>query len=272
MTVPSTAAFFPEIVSGRPAVIGMIHFSPLPGSPGYKGEGAPAIIDRALVDGERLVAGGVDGLLVENFGDAPFYPGQTPPEVAAHMAVAAAAIRQRFDQPLGVNVLRSDGLAALAVAQAAGASFIRVNVLAGARLTDQGLIQGIAHELLRKRSALGAGAIRIFADVDVKHSAPLAARPIEEEALELVERAGADALIVSGPATGRAADLDQLDRVRAAVAGRVPVLVGSGATLETLPALRARADGLIVGTHFKCGGDVRAPVDQERVRQFMSAL
>ena len=172
----SLSNIFPAAAS-HPIVLGMVHLLPLPGSPGYS-PGGPAAIDAALADAEALVDGGVDGLIVENYGDAPFYPTAVPPETVANVAAVVLAIRQRFACPIGVNVLRNDGLAALAIAQATNANFIRVNVLASARVTDQGLIQGIAHELLRKRQALNSGQIQIFADVDVKHSAPLAARPI----------------------------------------------------------------------------------------------
>lgn len=275
------AAVFPQ-APVWPAVIGMVHLPPLAGSPGYDGAGydgagydgagRSALLDRALVDAERLQQGGVDGLLIENFGDAPFFPGDVPPETVAQMAVVTAAVRQRTDLPIGVNVLRNDGASALAVAAAAGAQFIRVNVLAGARVTDQGLIQGQAHALLRKRRLLGAEAIRIFADVDVKHSAPLAVRPLEEETRDLIERAGADGLIVSGAATGRPTDLDHLARVAAVAAGRWPVLVGSGVTLQTAAALRSLASGLIVGTEFKQNGDVRLPVDADRVRRLIETV
>ena len=109
--------------------------------------------------------------MMENFGDVPFFPGRVPASVVAQMTAMACAVRDEVKLPLGINVLRNDGVSALAVAQAAGASFIRVNVLCGARVADQGLIQGIAHDLLRERAALGAAEIKIFADVDVKHSA-----------------------------------------------------------------------------------------------------
>src|SRR2546426_191322 len=162
-------------------VIGMLHLAALPGSPLY-GESIEPIRSAMLRDAELLVEGGVQGLMMENFGDTPFFPGRVPAFVVAHMTALAAEVKRRFpDTPLGINVLRNDGLSALAITHAVGAEYIRVNVLCGARLADQGILHGIAHDLLRLRSELGAREIKILADVDVKHSAPLAARPLKDE-------------------------------------------------------------------------------------------
>ncbi len=184
----------------------MLHLPPLPGAPRYARDLEP-IRRRALDDAAALVEGGVDGLMLENFGDTPFFPGRVPPEVVACMTRVAREVRQRFDVPLGVNVLRNDGCSALAVAHAAGAAFIRVNVLCGARVADQGIIEGIAHELLRQRVLLDAPEIRILADVNVKHSMPLGvSQPLRQQVADLIERGGADAVIVSGAGTGEATD------------------------------------------------------------------
>ena len=255
----------------RCPLVGMLHLPPLPGSPRGKLP-VPAILRWVLADAEALVAGGVHGLLLENYGDVPFSPGRVDEVTVRTMAWLAMEVRRHFpDTPLGINVLRNDGMSALSVAYEAGASFIRVNVLAGARLTDQGVIQGIAYELLRERKRLGADRIKILADVAVKHSAPLAPRPIGDEAADLVHRALADGLIVTGPATGVAAELDDLRAVKAVSAGR-PVFVGSGMTLETVHTVASLADGLIVGSWLKVDGDVAKPVDRQRVGQLVAAI
>src|SRR5262249_12302675 len=147
-------------------VIGVLHAPPLPGSPRFGGD-TSAVLAAVLHDADALAAGGVDALLLENFGDAPFFPRRVPAATVAHMTALAAEVRRRFDLPLGINLLRNDGCGALTVAQAVGGAFIRVNVLCGARVTDQGIIEGIAHRLLRDRAALGAEGVQILADVDV---------------------------------------------------------------------------------------------------------
>ena len=250
-------------------IIGMLHAPALPGSPGGRFTQRLAIRDAVLLDAAALVEGGVHALMLENFGDAPFASGRVPAETVAAMTWLAGEIRNKFDVPLGINVLRNDGRSALAIAAAVGARFLRVNILSGARVTDQGVIEGIAHDLLRDRDRLGAD-VAIFADVDVKHSAPLVRRSLAEEVPELLERGGAEALIVTGTATGAAADPGLLAEVRS-LAKPHPVFVGSGVTAENVHAFRD-ADGFIIGTAFKREGRVSDPVDAERVREFARAL
>jgi hypothetical protein len=251
-------------------IIGMIHLPPLPGSPGYGGA-LNAIRESALRDADALVSGGVHGLMIENFGDVPFFPGRVPAHAVSHMTAIAVEIRRRFDRPLGINVLRNDGHSALAIAHAAGAEFIRVNVLCGARLADQGILQGIAHDLLRDRAMLGATSIMILADVDVKHSAALAPRPLADEVEDTLHRGLADGLIVSGSGTGKATALDKVRAVKAA-AGNAPVFIGSGITAGTVADYLPIADGLIVGTAFKRDGDPRNAVEAARVKELMERL
>jgi membrane complex biogenesis BtpA family protein len=249
-------------------LIGVVHLPALPGAPRYGGDWQ-AIVTQAIRDAEALALGGAAGVMIENFGDAPFYPGRVPAHVVASMTAIASEVRRRVDLPLGMNVLRNDGRGALAVAQAVGASFIRVNVLSGARLTDQGIVQGIAHDLLRDRSALGATDIRILADVDVKHSVPLGPQPIAEAAVELVERAGADALIVTGAATGQAVQWEHLRQVAEATS-ETPIFVGSGVTEQRLTELAALCHGFIVGTALK--DPVTGRIDQRRVSDLVRLL
>jgi membrane complex biogenesis BtpA family protein len=250
-------------------VIGMLHLAPLPGSPRCAGA-LDAVVQRALADAEALQAGGCQALMLENFGDAPFYPDDVPAHVVAAMTRVALEVRRAYKGVLGINVLRNDARSALAIAAAVGAEMVRVNVLTGARVTDQGLVIGRAHELLRERRLLGAEGIAILADVDVKHSAALATRPLADEVKDTIGRGLADAVIVSGGGTGAAVDLGKLRAVKAA-AGSAPVLIGSGATAETLADLALSADGFIVGTAFERNGIPGEVVEVERVRRLMAA-
>ena len=266
-------ALLPQWSSIPKPVVGMLHLAPLPGSPRCTKDLA-AILEAALADADTLVFGGVHGLMLENFGDVPFYPGRVPAYVVAQMTFLARSVKRRFpDLPLGINVLRNDGQGALAVAHATGAQFVRVNVLCGARVADQGLVQGIAHDLLRERSMLGATeSVKIFADVDVKHSAPLAPRPLEDEVADTLHRGLADALVVSGSGTGRATDPGHVAAARAAAGGAAPVFVGSGVSAGTVADYLPHADGFIIGSAFKQDGDATRPVDADRVRELMSLL
>ena len=250
-------------------IIGMVHLPPLPGSPRWDGSMA-RVVAAALADARALIEGGVDAVLVENFGDVPFTQGRVEPATVAAMSVVAAEVRRALPRtPLGVNVLKNDARAALAVAAAVGAEFIRVNVHAGAVLADQGIIQSDAYGTLRDRRLLGVD-VAIFADVGGKHAVPLAPVDIEQTARDLVHRGLADALVVSGPATGQPTPLADVKRVRSAVAD-VPLLVGSGVTAETAAELLSVADGVIVGTPVKRDGDVRLPVERARVEKLVAA-
>lgn len=254
-------------------VVGMVHLEPLPGSPEFAGD-RETVHARAVADAETLEAGGVDGLVVENFGDAPFYPDDVPKHVVAEMTTAVSGVVDAVDLPVGVNVLRNDADAALSVAAATRADFVRVNVHTGARVTDQGVVEGQAHETIRLRERLDAD-VKVLADVDVKHSAPLGVGEFDPEIVaETVERGLADGVIVSGAGTGHAVDTERL----AAVAERsaeldvaAPVFVGSGVTTETVAELLAVADGAIVGTALKRGERTTNPVDEERVRALVAA-
>jgi membrane complex biogenesis BtpA family protein len=249
-------------------IIGMLHLPPLPGSPRHS-LALDEIREHVLRDASALVQGGVDGLMLENFGDTPFYPNRVPPHVVAMMAVLGREVTSRFSVPLGINVLRNDGLSALAVASACGARFIRVNVFTGARVADQGLLQGEAHEIMRYRKSMAAD-VAVFADVAVKHSAPLGERTLEDEVEDTVYRGGADAIIVSGSATGKAASLDDV-RLAAKAASATPVFVGSGVTAANIREILSLATGVIVGTGIKEGGKVGNPVDPNRVAELIRA-
>jgi uncharacterized protein len=247
----------------------MVHLRALPGSPQWAGR-MDEVIGAALADARTLEVAGVDALLVENHGDVPFTSGRVDAATVAAMAVTVAEVRHAVALPIGVNVLKSDGLSALAVAVATGASFIRVNVHVGAVVTDQGLVQSQAYETLRFRRLLGAD-VKILADVQAKHGLPLAPFPLEQEARDCVSRGLADALVVSGAVTGQPTASSDLKRVRDAVP-EVPVLVGSGVTPETAADLLAVADALIVGTWIKRDGRLDNPVDVDRARRLVEAV
>jgi membrane complex biogenesis BtpA family protein len=258
----------PQWPRSRKIVIGMIHLRALPGAPGYAGN-LDELREAAMRDADALATGGVDGLMIENFGDVPFYPTRVPACVVAQMTAIAAEVKGRFPLPLGINVLRNDGLGALAVAHAVGAEFIRVNVLCGARVADQGILQGIAHDLLRERSLMQA-TVKILADVDVKHSAPLAPRELADEVDDTIRRGLADAVIVSGAGTGKTTTPEKVAAVKS-FAGNVPVFVGSGVSAGTVASYPS-ADGFIVGTAFKKDGNPANPVEADRVKMLRKAL
>ncbi len=253
----------------HPAVIAMLHAPALPGSSRSRLE-LDAIAARVIADARAAAAGGADALLIENYGDAPFRPARVAPHVVSMLTALAIGVRESVSLPLGVNVLRNDARAAIAVARAAGGSFVRINVLAGVVATDQGLVTGEAERVLAYRARLGARELALLADVDVKHGRPLWGVTIVDRARDLVERAGADALVVTGEATGRMPAAADVEAVRRACP-EVPLLVGSGVDPDSARELLCFADGAIVGTALKRGGDLGAPIERARVEAVVRA-
>ncbi|OKH21505.1 photosystem I biogenesis protein BtpA [Chroogloeocystis siderophila] len=249
-------------------IIGVVHLLPLPTAPGW-GNNLKAVIDRAEQEATALASGGVDGIIVENFFDAPFTKNQVDPAVVSAMTVVIQRLMQLVTIPLGVNVLRNDAHSALAIATVVKAQFIRVNVLTGVMATDQGLIEGQAHQLLRYRREIGSD-VRIFADVLVKHARPLSSPNLTVAVQDTIERGLADAVILSGWATGSPPDLQDLELAKAA-AYDTPVLIGSGANWENISTLMQAADGVIVSSSLKRHGRREQTIDPIRVSQFVEA-
>lgn len=260
-----------DIFGLQKALIGMIHCPPFPGAPRYRGAAREDILSFCLRDAERLLAGGMHGLIVENHGDIPFQkPEEIGHETAAFLAVVADRISREFDVPLGINVLANAPIPAFAVAAASGASFIRVNQWANAYVANEGFMEGRAAEALRYRSRLRAEGIRVFADSHVKHGshAIVADRTVTELTRDLAFF-DADAVIATGQRTGDSAALDEIETVRDAT--HLPVLVGSGVTPENVGAILETVDAAIVASSLKEGGVWWNPVEAKRVSALMAA-
>ncbi len=249
------------------SLIGVIHLPALPGSPNHTG--MDAVLERAMSDARILVEAGFNALIIENFGDQPFSATDVGPATIAGMARTIDRIAQITNVPLGVNVLRNDAMAALGIASATSASFIRVNVHTGVMVTDQGMIEGQAAKTLRYRKLLGKR-VCVLADVHVKHAVPLGQQDLGDAAKETAYRGMADGLIISGVATGSPTDPRDIDVVRNAVPDR-RLFVGSGVTHETVGELLGKTGGVIVGTALKQDGITVNPVDPDRAKAFVQA-
>ncbi|MCT7973258.1 photosystem I biogenesis protein BtpA [Laspinema olomoucense] len=249
-------------------IIGVVHLLPLPTSPRWGGS-LKTVIERAEREATALASGGVDGIIVENFFDAPFTNGQVDPAVVSAMTLIVDRLMNLVTVPIGINVLRNDALSGLAIASCVGASFIRVNVLTGVMATDQGLIEGQAHQLLRYRRELGSE-VKILADVLVKHARPLGSPNLTTAVQETIERGLADGVILSGWATGNPPSFEDLELAIAAAKG-TPVFIGSGANWDNISTLMQAANGVIVCSSLKRHGQLEQPVDPIRVSQFVEA-
>jgi len=258
-----------SIFGVKKPVIGMIHLLPLPCSP-MNNLNLTKITDIALNDAHALEDGGVDGLLVENYGDIPFNKAHVGPHTVSSMTVIAKEISDSVNIPIGINVLRNDAISAIAIAFAVGAKFIRVNVYTGAMITDQGIIEGEAYTIVRYRKNILPD-VKIFADVNVKHATPIITEPIVQMAEDTAYRGLADALIITGRSTGKPPIIDNLIKVKKAVPDR-PIFIGSGVDIDNIGEFLLHADGIIVGTSFKKEGITTNPVDRERVIGLMNVV
>ena len=246
----------------RKVLIGMVHLKPLPGSYLYDGN-FDEVVEHAIDEAKKLEKAGFDAIMVENFRDIPF-PKTVEKITVAAMSVISKAIREEVSLPLGINVLRNDGISAYSIAYAVKADFIRVNVLSGVAFTDQGIIEGIAYELAKLRKLLPSK-IKVFADVHVKHAYHFG--EFEDALRDTIERGLADAVIISGKATGSEVDLEKLKKAKKI--SPVPVIVGSGTTYDNLPKLWKYADGFIVGTWIKKEGKTKNDIDLRRAKKLV---
>ncbi|MDJ0690096.1 MAG: BtpA/SgcQ family protein [Xenococcaceae cyanobacterium MO_188.B32] len=257
-----------QIFKTNNPIIGVVHLLPLPTSPRWGGS-LKAVIARAEQEATALAAGGVDGIIIENFFDAPFAKERVDPAVVSAMTLIVDRLKGMVMLPLGINVLRNDARSAMAIASCLEAQFIRVNVLTGIMATDQGLIEGKAYELLRYRRELGTE-VGILADVLVKHARPLGTPNLTTAVQDTIERGLADAVILSGWATGSPPTREDLE-LAAAAAKDTPVFIGSGASWENIAQLMPAADGVIVASSLKRKGKVEETIDPIRVSQFVEA-
>jgi uncharacterized protein len=259
---------FTDLFAAPKPVIAMAHVPPLPGTPLYDGvAGVDGLVDAVRADLESLLAAGVDGVMFCNEGDRP-YSLRAGFEGVAAMTRVVTELRP-VDRPFGVDFLWDAG-AALAIAVATGASFIR-EVATGVYESDMGLWNTDAAALLRERRRLDADHIAVLMNVTPEFASQIGRRSVAEVARSAVVSSLADAILVSGPMAGAEPELSALEEARDAVEGEVPVFVNTGAKSTNVAEFLTVADGVIVGSDLKVDGGTWNPVEPERVRSFLEA-
>ena len=253
-------------LAGRKTIIGMVHLLPLPGSPFDPGRSPAEVLSAAQRDLEVLLDAGFDAVSVSNEGDRP-YATSIPQEQLAAFTHVLSRLTAGLTVPFGCGML-IDPKASLAVAHAVGADFIRLSF--GTMVGSYGVLTEDPAEILRYRHAIGAGDVALYLNLSPHFSTPLDTRPLGEIVRTTVFLCEPDALQVHGAGAGIAPPLEDVAEVRAAAPG-TPVIVASGVTLASLPAVLEMADAVSVGTSLKRDGDIWNPVDPERARAFMSA-
>ena len=250
-------------------IIGVLHLKGLPGSPSNKFS-LDDIIKLAQDDVNNLITGGVDGIIIENFGDVPFVKDNVSKRTVASFTTVVNNLSISEDVEVGINVLRNDAIAALSIAESTKSEFVRINILNNMMYTDQGIIEGKAHEVDYLKKTLSYK-IKVYADVFVKHAVAPPGSNIQNHTKELVERTGADVVIITGDGTGQQINLDELMKVREIVP-QGKLAIGSGVNESNIKKYIGIADILIIGTHFKIDQDVSKPVDTESVKKIIGKL
>jgi uncharacterized protein len=259
---------FRELFSTPKPVIAMAHLPPLPGTPLYdERTGVAGIVEAVHADLDVLLATDVDAVMFCNEGDRP-YSLQAGFEGVAVLARVVTELAPT-DRPFGVDFLW-DARAALSVAAATGASFIR-EVVTGVYESDMGLWNSDAAGLLRERRRLGADGVAVLMNVAPEFASSIGTRSVAQVARSAVVSSLADAILVSGPMAGAEPQLDALREAKDAVDGAVPVLVNTGAKSTNVREFLSVADGAIVGSDLKVDGGTWNPVDPERVARFLEA-
>ena len=250
-------------------VIAMIHVGALPGSPASRSS-VREIVAQAFAEALIYREGGVDGIAIENMHDVPYLRGGVGPEITAAMTAIALAVKDASGLPCGIQILAGANHEALAVAHAADLQFVRVEGYTFAHVADEGIIESSAASLLRYRRAIGAERVKVWADVKKKHSSHAITADVGiGETAAAAEFMRADAVIVTGAATGREASDADIDDVRHHC--QIPLYLGSGITADNLAHYYPLVDGFIVGSCFKADGRWSEPVDPRRVEHFMRA-
>lgn len=251
-------------------IIGMIHVGALPGTPRHT-EPLAKIIARAVREARLYRETGIDGIAIENMHDLPYLRGAVGPEIVAAMTLVGAAVKSEFKKTVGLQILAGANREAMATAHTAGLDWIRVEGFAFAHIADEGFIQSCAAELLRYRKQIGAENVQVWADIKKKHSSHAITADISlAETAHAAEFMCADALIVTGTATGRAPLPADVKSAR--TGSKLPLILGSGIDPANIGKFLPHADAFIIGSYFKKDGYWENEVDASRVEKFLKQI
>jgi len=261
---------FIENLTKNKMIIGMVHVQALPGTPNHK-YSISEIISLAVQEAKLYEQHGLDAIILENMHDVPYLNQKVGPEITASMAAIAAEIKKNISIPCGVQILAGANKEALAVAQASGCEFIRVEGFVYSHIADEGLMNACAGELMRYRKAISTEDIAVFADIKKKHSSHTITADLDiTDFAEACKFFLADGIIITGRSTSQETDIEELRRVRESC--DLPILIGSGITIDNIESYWNLADGFIIGSHFKEKGEWQNPVSADRVQTFMNSV
>lgn len=250
----------------KPYMIGMIHLPPTLRYAGWPG--IEQVIAKARKDLESLQNAGFNAALIENDEDSPCKVTGTP-DVIAPMAIVTHELSKISKIPLGVEVLLNDSQASLAIAKTCEIQFIRTDFFVD-DMTREGYGQfNIDPEAVNAyKKQIHAENVLVLADLQVKYAKMMnTTKSLTQSAQEALNM-HADAVVVTGSQTGESPIEADLKEVYTAVAGKIPVLVGSGCDAHNVQTIMQYADGAIVGTSIKSG----SYIDQNKAQELIQKL
>lgn len=255
--------WFEEVFGSEKPVIGDIHLPPLPGSPKYNSSlKIENIVEFAMSEAKIYAENGFDGIILENYGDVPYYPDRVGPETVAIMTYIASEIIKNVKIFLGIQVMKNDPIASISIAHTVGGKFVRVNNL-----------EEKTYEIQKFRKVLRAEEVKIFADVE---HALIGNRDITRVAEDLAYYDLADAIIISGGFPGfrgRRVNIEDIEKIKGRAAfSNFPILVAGGINKDNVQEYLKVCDGIIIATSLKIDGVTTNPLDPFRVKKFMEKV
>ncbi|KAL7732076.1 hypothetical protein ACLKA6_015837 [Drosophila palustris] len=250
----------------------MIHVDALPGTPRYAGNWQQTI-QKATYEAQLYKKHGLDAVLIENMHDKPYVLNhKLGVEIVACMTRIGHAVREVLPQgvPCGIQVLACGNKQAMAIAKASQLQFVRAEGFVFGQVADVGYIDACAGNLLRYRKLIDAENVLVFTDLKYSSHALTADVSLGNTA-QAADFFNTDGIIITNNITGHPVSHKDLQDVLAGKL-RVPVLIGSGITKDNITQYYHDVQAVIVGSHFKIGGDWRNEISNYQVESFMHRI
>lgn len=261
--------WFNEVFHKEKVIIASMYLPPLPGSPDYqKGTSLQQIIDYTHAELQALEEGGMDGVNIGNQQDWPYQVGVGPETPALISKILAEATRG-LAIPIGISIFWDD-LAAIAIAKAVGAKFVR-GVFRGVYAGEMGLMSLNAADAVRFRKSIDAEDVKFMFMLRPILCKAITDRDLQADVKDALWASKPDAFALSGPLPGESPSMEELKMVKQA--GKpCPVITNNGATPENIGEVLSACDGAVVATHLRKNKKASNPFDRDKVREFMDIV
>lgn len=256
-----------ELFGNEKPVIGMVHIQALPGTVLYNSAaGMDTIIANARQDYNHLVEGGISGVIFCNEFDKPYSTCVEPHIIASMTHIIDEVLKNNTVIPFGVDI-QWDPKAALAIAKATGASFIR-GIVCGTFCGDYGLLTPDTEGIMNYRHKIGGDHIKILTNLVPEFSCSLDTREITLRAKTAVKSSLVEGLCVSGVMAGTETPYEQLLKVKECVK-EVAIFANTGVNFDSVKGILKIADGCCVATCLKVDENPSNRIDVENVKRLM---